>query len=158
MHARWDRNLKIYRNMRPPDKDDVEASMLDEPEKMIVPMSYAQVQTYAAFCYLLYNQNADFYQFNPTGIEDYRWRNAGEKTLSRDLRRNKWNVKLHQALIDIARFGLGVVKHWWVKDMKHLPTIIHLFSGDKYFLCIRYTDMGLNPHRNRVTKQGLHLP
>lgn len=130
-HEQWDRSNDIYRGIRPPDKEDIRAAKLREPEKMIVPMTYAQVNTFAAFSYMLFYQNGNFFQINPSGAEDYDWRFDAELTLERDLRRNQWQSKLYQQLIDVCRFGIGVTKEWWVHEKKNLPSIARTPDGSQ---------------------------
>lgn len=120
----WDRHQDTYRGIRTPDEEDLQARDLNEPEKMVVPMGFAQVQTFVAFAFLLYTQNRRFYEFVATGAEDHEINSDQEKLLERDLKRNYWNSKLYQSLLDIARFNLGVKKHGWVVDKQLAPTLI----------------------------------
>ncbi len=112
----WDRNLAIYNSERPPDRDDEKASEKDEPEKMIVPISYSQVSSFVTFCVMLFTQNNRFFTLDPSGNEDYRIREAAELFLERDLRNSKWLNKLIQFILDVARFNLGVGKLQWEED------------------------------------------
>lgn len=132
-YEQWDRNNDVYRGVRPPDKEDFEAAALGEPEKMIIPMSYAQVQTLVAFQYLLMTQHPTFFVMNPTGIEDYDLRNCSEKLMDRDMRRNNWPGKLYQQLVDCARFGLGVTKHWWTHETVKVPVVAESIQGHTGF-------------------------
>lgn len=112
----WDKNLDVYRGVRARDSEDVRAADKNEPEKMIVPMSFAQIQTFTSFCFLLYTQNEHIFEFSPTGNEDYSIRDVAELTIERDLRKNKFNSLLVQFLLDIGRFGMGVFKTSWVEE------------------------------------------
>ena len=115
-YARWDRNWDIYKGKRIADSEDLEARDVDEPEKVVVPMNFADAQTFIAFCFLLFQRSKNFFEMDPTGEEDYLLRLDCEKILGRDLRANKWPTKLYQFLQDIAVMGVGVLKEWWVKD------------------------------------------
>ena len=115
----WDHHNDIYRGVRPRDKEDMDAKDHDEPEKMVVPMTFAQVQTFAAFCFMLYTQNNRFFEMAPTGAEDYEIVNDLEEVLERDLRRNCFPRILYQLLLDTGRFGIGVVKHWWAQEKQY---------------------------------------
>jgi len=117
----WDKNLDIYRGIRPRDAEDAKAADKEEPEKMVVPMSFAQIQTFSSFCYLLFTQNEHVYEFAPTGNEDYSLRDVSELTIERDLRKNKFNSLLVQFLLDIGRFGMGVFKTTWVEEKISFP-------------------------------------
>lgn len=120
----WDKHNDIYCGVRPLDKDDLEARELNEPEKMVVPMSFAQIQTFVAFCFMLYTQNRRFFEFVPTGSEDDELVKDSETILERDLRRNNWPSKLYQLLLDVPRFGLGILKHWWSVEKQYAPVVI----------------------------------
>lgn len=123
-YKKWDDHNDVYMGVRPLDKEDLEAAEHGEPEKMVVPMSFAQVQTFVAFAFLLFTQNRRFFEFVATGAEDYDIVNDAEELLERDLRRNHWNSMLYQLLLDTARFGVGVVKHWWSVEKQRAPVNI----------------------------------
>lgn len=128
-HEQWDENLTIYKGERPVDRQDLEARAHDEPEKLIVPLNFAQCQAFVTFVYLFYTQNKNFFTLNPTGPEDYSWRNAGETILSRDLRIAAWPVKLYQFLVDVARFSFGVLKTDWSVEKRYMPTTVEASSS-----------------------------
>lgn len=132
-YAKWDLQSDVYRGVRALDEDDIKAIEMDEPEKLVVPMSFAQVQTFVAFVFLLFNQKTTFYEFIATGAEDEDLSKDGEKLLERDLRRNKWLVSLAQLLLDVSRFGLCITKHWWSvetqKVMVETPPSMQVFDG-----------------------------
>lgn len=117
-NARWDRNLKVWRGERCPDEKDIDASENDEPEKMVIPTSYSQTMTFVTFAFMLYTQNQPLFRMGPTGNEDYDLSETCETTLDRDVRKNQFNVKLFQLLLDAARFGLTCVKTSWKKEIQ----------------------------------------
>lgn len=112
-YSTWDKHREVYRGERPVDKDDLQAREHGEPEKLVVPMSFAQVQTFVAFTFLLFKQNRRFFEFVATGGEDYQVGYDAEEVLERDLRRNFFDRILYQLLLDAATLNIGVVKHWW---------------------------------------------
>ena len=120
----WDKNHSVYIGDAELDRRDLEAQEHKEPVKMVIPMTFAQVQTYVSFCFLLFKQNRHFFEFSSTGPEDYSVGYAAEKILERDLRRNNWDQILFQNLLDSARFGFGVVKSWWAVETQMAPTTI----------------------------------
>lgn len=123
-YEKWDKNLDVYAGRRQRDKKDAEAFAHDEPEKLVVPMSFAQVQTFVAFCFLLFTQNRRFYEMISTGDEDNEIANDVEEILDRDLRNNGFYQVLYQLLLDVARLNLGVIKHWWVKEEQEYTAIV----------------------------------
>ena len=48
----WDKDLDTYRSLRTADASDRRARRKGEPEKMTVPLSYAQVNTLVTFLLL----------------------------------------------------------------------------------------------------------
>ena len=115
-YPKWDRNIGVYRGKLLPDAEDYEARATGEPEKSIIPLSYAQVQTFVAFGFLLLTQNKRFYEISGTGDEDFDFVELVEKGLARDLLHNQWNAKLYQFLLDLARCSIAPLKHWWTVD------------------------------------------
>ena len=122
----WDIFDDIYRGKRFPDKTDLERRRKDEPEKMVVPLGYAQIQTFVAFCIMLYTQKESIVELEAESPEDEQPARLGEALMDRDLRKNCFVPKLKQYLTDIARFGVGVFKHTWVKEMQKMPAVTPL--------------------------------
>lgn len=120
-YKKWDNQQDIYKGVRSPDEKDLEARENNEPEKLVVPIAFAQVQTFIAFCMLLYTQNRRFFELMSTGPEDHAYADEAERLLERDLRRNGWYSMLYQLLLDVGRFNLGVVKSWWVTEKQVIP-------------------------------------
>lgn len=120
-YSKWDAHNDIYRGIRPLDEEDREAQERDEPVKMTVPMTFAQVNTFVSFAFLLLTQKRRFYEYVATGAEDHGYINDIEEILERDLRRNFWNQLLFQSLLDTTRFGVGIVKSWWDIEKQFMP-------------------------------------
>jgi hypothetical protein len=80
---------------------------------MVVPISYAQIQTFVAFCFLLYYQRDRFFELSGFTSEDDHPAKVGEALLARDLSKNIFEAKLVQFLLDIGRFGIGIMKCSW---------------------------------------------
>lgn len=120
----WDHNDDVYRGIKRPDKSDTDARNRGEPEKMVVPLTYAQIQTFIAFCESLYTQRERIFELVGTGEEDHKAAKVGEALLDRDLTWNVFPVKLYQFLLDVGRFGIGIFKTGWVaeKYMKEVTT------------------------------------
>jgi len=110
----WDSALASYKSQRPIDTDDLRARQKREPEKLTVPMSYAQVNTLVTFLFLAYTQKDSIFELTPTGSEDYgKIRDACQAIIDRELRQTGYQSKLVSALLDMARFNLGVMKTSW---------------------------------------------
>lgn len=117
-YSTWDLQDSVYHGERQPDVEDKEQSVRGKPVKMVVPNTFAQVMTFSSFLFLMFNQNRTFYELNPTGNEDYGTKEQDcELILERDLRRNRWNTLLFQHLLDVGRFGPGILECCWTRKL-----------------------------------------
>lgn len=113
-YSTWDQQDSIFRGEICPDNDDKKAASQGKPTKMVVPNSFAQAMTFVSFLFLLFNQNRRFFELVGSGDEDQgKKKEDTEVLLERDLKFNDWNNKMFQFLLDVARFGLGVVEDDW---------------------------------------------
>jgi hypothetical protein len=113
----WDKNDMVYRGERRLDEADRKALGRGEPAKVIVPLSYSQVQTFVAFCSMLYTQRDYFYEMEGSGAEDEKPAQLGQAVVERDLEYNKFKgILLTQWLTDIGRFGIGILKSSWERE------------------------------------------
>lgn len=114
-YDQWDYFDQVYRGERKVDERDIKARARGEPEKMIIPLTYAQVETFTSFGYSTYNQRDTFYNLIASGQEDEAPAKMATALLEQNLTYNKFQAtKCNQFLTDIARFGLGVTKESWV--------------------------------------------
>jgi len=60
-YDQWDYFDQVYRGERKVDEKDLKARSRGEPEKMIIPLTYAQVETFTSFGYSTFNQRDTFY-------------------------------------------------------------------------------------------------
>jgi hypothetical protein len=117
----WDRQDEVYRGERMPDKEDQRQAEKDKPVKMVVPHTYAQVNTFTATLFLLFKQNPRFFALRPTGSEDYGRKNEdSELVLEQNLEYNGLNRILFQHLLDCARFGPAPLEVGWTRDVRHI--------------------------------------
>lgn len=134
-YEQWDHNCEVYRGERTPDQQDKDASQRGEPEKMVVPVSHAQVEALISFCMSLYLQRNSVFELIATGEEDEKAAAVAQAVLDRDLVWNKFEVVLRQFLLDIARFGVGVINVSWIEKKQRkvvqvaAPAIMPLFGG-----------------------------
>ena len=56
-YSEWDKHADTVAGFRARDKEDARAGRLGEPEKMTVPLTQAQLHTFAAFLFLFYQQS-----------------------------------------------------------------------------------------------------
>jgi len=119
-YSDWDLYDDVYQGKRtvPIDKQDIKARERKEPEKMVIPLTYAQVQVFIAFLFQLFGQRPNFYEMSGSGAEDWKAAKIAESLLQRDLNHNKFVVVLYQFLLNVGRFGVGILKHSWTKEMQ----------------------------------------
>lgn len=112
----WEECDLVYRGKRFKDDEDKRANKQGAPSKIVVPLTYAQVQTFVAFAMNLLQQREHFYELEGTGEEDHRAAKLGEALLDQNLEANQFSLLLYQFLLDVGRFSMGVFKHSWVKE------------------------------------------
>ena len=116
-YGTWRTANDTYRGLRPADRDDVKANERGEPVKMVVPLTFAQVQTFVAFCLTLYTQRERMFELVGVEENDHKAAKIGEALLQRDLVKNCYEQKLYQLLLDVARFGIGIMKTSWREEV-----------------------------------------
>lgn len=119
----WDERQRVYDSERLPDKQDKKSQKHGEPVKMVIPITYAQVNTFIAFCMMLFKQRPKFYELDPQSFDDHNIQSTCEQLLSKDLADNKFMGVLYQFLLDIGKFGLGVIKHGWETKVDFITEI-----------------------------------
>jgi hypothetical protein len=156
-YDQWDRYDMIYRGERVADTQDKKADVRGEPVKMILPLTFGQVQTFVAFGHQLYNQRDYFYETIASGQEDEGAAKIASALLEQNLTYNKYRaVKLIQKLTDIARWGLGITKCSWVKET--VPVVSQVVDQEK-MAAVR-PDMAAPvepPMKNEVTYSTKYL-
>lgn len=118
----WDMRDETFQGKRRPDAEDKESKHRGQPIKLTAPTTFAQVMTYVSFGFLLFLQNSRQFELTPSGEEDWELhkKEDTELILDRDLRKNTWEAKLFQFLLDIGKFGLGVMEVSWAEEYQHV--------------------------------------
>lgn len=115
-YDRWEACELVYRGERYADEEDKKACKTGAPSKIVVPLTYAQIQTFVAFGMGLLQQREHFYELEGTGEEDHKAAKLGEALLDQNLEYNQFTTLLYQLLLNVGRFSVGVLKHSWVKE------------------------------------------
>lgn len=115
-YAKWDAADAIYRGKMQVDEEDRRANERGEPAKFVVPITYSQVQTFISFCMGTFLQRDRFFELVPVNQQSHKAAIVGEALLQRDLLNSKLETLLYQFLLDIARFGIGILKSTWVRE------------------------------------------
>lgn len=116
-YPRWDLQNQVYKGERWPDREDRKNQAEGKPEKMIVPTTRSQIESFVAFLFTLFTQNATPYELQPKGQNDWgkKWEDC-ESVLSRDCSKANWHRLIFQFLLDVGRFGLGILETSWTKE------------------------------------------
>lgn len=115
----WDFADDVYKGRRKPDAQDKKAAKRGEPQKMILPMTSSQVETFVAFFVRMVSQRQYFYELLPRSDEDVKPAQMGMAVLEHDLAHNMFKgVRLPEFGRHIAKYGLGVLKDSWWHDKK----------------------------------------
>jgi hypothetical protein len=115
-YDQWDNNDKTIRGERIPDQADAKAAQRGEPTKLVLPFSYAQCQTFVAYMMSLFNQRADFYEIQDSGLDGPNPELDAELCLNRDLRRSQFSRVQYQCYLDLCRSSFCVIKHLWEEE------------------------------------------
>lgn len=112
-HATWDQYDWIYRGYRVADRDDKEALAKGDPPKIIIPLTFAQVQTALGFVMSIYLQREHMFELRGMGPEDEAGKFALEEDLAYQLTRNQFPLKLYFWGLDTLKYGFGITKVDW---------------------------------------------
>lgn len=119
-YSTWDYHDEIFRSRRRPDHEDRVAATHDQPAKMIVPLTYAQIMTFVSFCVQTVTQNKRFFELEFKGNKPDELKEPMELILENDVRRNNWNAFLVQFFLDVARFWLGAAEVCYKEEMRNI--------------------------------------
>lgn len=117
----WDLQDRVYRGEMAADTDDLEQARKGKPSKMVVPNTNAQVMTFASFQFLTFMQNGRIFELAPTAPSAYgQLRDDCETFLDRDMRYNAQAYLMFQNLLDIGRFGPGIMECSWTRKISKI--------------------------------------
>jgi hypothetical protein len=118
-YGAWDFADQVYRGERRPDEQDKKAAKRKEPQKLLLPMTKSQVETFVAFLCRTFTQREYYFELDPSSDEDVRPARMGMSCLERDLNYNSYKgLILPSFARSIAKYGLGVKKEQWITKTK----------------------------------------
>jgi hypothetical protein len=112
----WDNNDVVYRGYRLPDKNDKDAQKDGEPPKIIVPVTYAQLQTAVSFLFATFSQKPVLFEMQGGGPEDEQYARALETDIDYQMRKQQMMFKLYNSLVDTFKYGFCVMKCDWTEQ------------------------------------------
>ena len=118
----WDKNEHLYRGYRLQDRQDKESERKGEPVKIVVPIVYAQLQTYLSFVLSTFNQREYFFELMGRGPEDQRYKEGLEIDLQYQIEKQSFIFKLYNWLLQSGKYGFGTVKVQWVEEYERVRT------------------------------------
>jgi hypothetical protein len=120
----WDRNDRVYRGEKIADEEDKQAAKRKAPQKFVMPVSYAQINTFVSFLLAVLNQRDYFFELGGSGVEDEKAGKVAQAVLEHNIEYNNFrHQKLKQFATDLAKYGVGVFKHTWRKEKKFVTTL-----------------------------------
>lgn len=114
-HESWDNNDYIYRGYRMLDRKDADAKRDGEPAKIIVPITFAQIQTAQSFLFSTFSQRENIFELRGLSPEDCRLAFGLERDLAYQAEENKYLFKQYLWSLDSLKHGFGVVKNEWTE-------------------------------------------
>lgn len=143
----WEERHNIYRSYRCDDKSDEKAAQEGRPKKQVIPMTYAKIQTFKSFMMAVIMQRPKVFELDAIGVEDQDYKELAEKVLDADIRTNPFNKILGQHAVDIAKFGLGILKHCWEEEFVYVTV-------DEEVAPVTVFGITLKPKKvNQITKK-----
>jgi hypothetical protein len=150
----WDKADNTYRGVVDETESDRKAKQKNEPARMVLPFTYAQVQTYVSFVYSLFMQRPKFYELEGVGPEDVGSpERDSELILDGDLRANKWPTVLYQLLLDAARCGICATKHYWYEKSRKVSVEVPAQGGES-FLGAPVSGVPVTQMVDKLVRQG----
>ena len=118
----WDQHDQIYRGYRIRDRDDARAINEKEPPKIIVPITYAQIQTALSFLLATFSQRDNIYELRGRGPEDRLPALNMEYDLEYQMEQSQMLLRLYCWSLDALKMGFGVVKINWEEERTKVRT------------------------------------
>jgi hypothetical protein len=112
----WRRADESYRGFLEADKQDAKDAADKKPTKVLVPITYAQIQTATSFVHSTFSQKERLFELTGSGSEDVANSEAMETDLNYQVDKSKLMVKLYAFILDNFKYGISVGKVTWEKE------------------------------------------
>jgi hypothetical protein len=130
-HTRWRESERLYRAFRIADRSDREVrgqSLTEGVEKIVVPFSYAVLQSMLAWFMTVFSDRKPLIPVEGISPDDARAAIFHEHLLQRQLdqMQPKGMLVWMQWFLDTLRYGVGIVKRTWT--IREFPTLQRTFT------------------------------
>lgn len=117
----WDMCHDAYKRKVDLSPKDAEAKARGLPAKLSTPLTYTQIQTAIAFCFLLLKQRDLFFEFKGREGSDPLLAECSETLVDRDLQYSEGDKVISEFLRNIFRFGIGIITENWHEEKVFVP-------------------------------------
>jgi len=131
-HIRWRESERLYRSFRYADQEDKMTSaraLTEGVQKIVVPYTYAQIQSILAFLVTVFTDRKPIFPVEPVG--DYVQAAMLHEHLleyQMDRMRPRGLLILIQWMFDALRYDWGVIKNVWT--IREWPQLVRTFAPD----------------------------
>lgn len=112
----WENADKSYRGYKVYDKEDEKSAAKGEPHKILLPLTFAQLQTAASFIFSTFTQKERFFELSGTSSEDVKYSEAMETDLAYQTNKDKLTSKVYAFVLDNLKYGIAVAKVTWDRE------------------------------------------
>lgn len=112
----WEQADNTYRGYKVYDKEDEKSAAKGEPHKILLPLTFAQLQTAASFIFASFTQKDRFFELQGTASEDVKYSEAMETDLAYQTNKDKLVSKIYAYVLDNLKYGIGVTKVTWESE------------------------------------------
>lgn len=125
----WEKNEEIYRGYVVPDANDKRNAQQDKPQRLIVPITYAQTQAFLSFFLSLITQRERVFELIGRGPEDQAFKEGLERDLQYQMERSKYYLKLYLWGVNSCNHGFGILRTQWDRQFSTVRTWEEVNSG-----------------------------
>jgi len=147
----WDASEDLYRAWKIVDKDDRESESEHGVSKIVVPISFAQVQTQLTFLLATFTQRDPLFPVPPRSLEHARAAEASELVLDAQMDQAKIFVRLYLALRDALVLGRMILHTDYIKQVQRIKRVASKVEKLDFF----GTNIQLNTPEDRTDFETL---
>jgi hypothetical protein len=131
--AEWDSAERNYRAWRVEDKDDRESDRINKVKKIIVPVTFAQVQTNLTFLLATFTDRDPLFPVPPRTLEFAKAAEANELVLDAQMDQIRIFTKMYLALRDFLVLGRMILHTDYLRKVKRTRRKTEEFEDVEFF-------------------------